>query len=549
MPNPPIIPPGLMRLLRMQQQLGAAGNPANGGMGGVNVLDGGQRWDESLPLDIQDPSIEIQRNPFPQAPLGMPTERPPLHFGYETPQSPGAAQVQQIDPGSVSPGGGNPALGFRRPTPPTLTQRDYEFPDPVGMPTLPQAPTRDIGAENQRALKSALIPAGLGLLLGGAPAALAGATGAMQGARSRADQEAAVAGQKYNTDRSNALTDYQLKRQRYGDEMGQVSQQIRADSSLNAAKIKAYNDELDGYNKDLDRLQKAFDAAQNRQTREQIAEMMNQTRNLAIGVQALLGNRNATNAEARTGIMDATQKANEAMGNAAFGLKAEDTRADNTRADKVVEANKWYRMRSMEIAQGRLNFAMEKSHLEKSVKEAKDWTSAMPKIADYYAKAARLGQPDELLGTMPTEDELVAAELYKQAATGLEAKFGKKWNGTGWDDAKPAGGAPAKPSGYDAAMRGINYPPTVETVKMPPNLTGKTQVAPTATPAPSIPSANNRLKAMASGKTSKPAPKTTPTPKPATTPKPAFLTKDPKTLSTTEKEQLRLFLRKGFKLN
>lgn len=149
------------------------------------------------------------------------------------------------------------APAFPRPEPLDLPERTYDMPPVVTPPTIAPPPTRDIAKENNRAMQSALIPAGLGLLLGGAPAAAAGAAGAFTANKARSDQEAAVANQEYGIKRQNDMAQYGLNRQETGDKANRITQQMRVDQGRDTLLTQAKRSEWEAWNKEQDRLAKA----------------------------------------------------------------------------------------------------------------------------------------------------------------------------------------------------------------------------------------------------------------------------------------------------
>jgi hypothetical protein len=396
---------------------------------------------------------------------------------------------------------------------------------------------RDLRKENRQALQQSLLPAGLGLLLGGAPAALAGLQGTMAGAKTRNDQEAAQNLQQWGQGRQDAMADYGFRRQDVADRLGRVGQQMRTDSARDESLVKAKGDEWDAYAREMDRLQKAFDAAQNREQKEQIALLMDETRRQGQAITAMLGSGRLEDSQNRT---TDQQKRTGIMGQM-FGLRSEDVKADNKRADEAQKMEKWYRGRQIDIAQGRLDFTKEKAAITSGLKGVKSWTDAQSKIADLNAKGARLSEGNPLLGEPPTEEEQMAASMHFAAGRDLATKFGMNWNGDSgkWEKVKAPATTSSAPTGYDASLRGGGY---AGATVSPVVLQG---VEPRLTPSP-VKSVKIGVQRSVPPQPQKatPTPRPSATPRPAPTPKPAFLTKDVKSMTPKDIEDYRQYLRK-----
>jgi hypothetical protein len=440
------------------------------------------------------------------------------------------------------------APAFPRPEPLDLPERTYDMPPVVTPPTIAPPPTRDIAKENNRAMQAALIPAGLGLLLGGAPAAAAGGAAAFAGNKARSDQEAAVANQEYGAKRSNDLAQYGLDRQETGDKANRITQQMRQDQSRDILLTQAKRSEWEAWNKEQDRLAKARSAEAIDSTkvvpsllthRAKTAELMStqpeDAQRRVAGdfneIAASLGRPDLGFSIPAKGPVFAMQPKDINRGALSNNLNAktaqvpilagntvaktqaeiDNLKTDNDRENRKVQFDQWYKKRQVDISQGRLNMAQEKQNIEKESGSVKTWEDAQGKIADYMAKAAKLSEPGydiEKGDIPPSPDALLAASYYKQAAEGLKVKFGKA----------PKPSTASAPSVSQYSLPSGNTP----AVTLPPiPVRGQTIQVQIPTPAPSIPSVNNRLKSFAKA-SPRPTPKPTPAPKKATaTPKPS----------------------------
>jgi hypothetical protein len=487
--------------------------------------------------------------PAPQPQRALPPAPPP-QGGMPMPDDMGRAPSPRIAmmAGQVPQAQAEQAPSFPRPEPLDLPERTYDMPPVVAPPTLAPPPRRDIAKESNRAMQSALIPGLVGLALGGAPGAVAAASGAVAGNRARADQEAAVENQAYSIERANALQQYGMDRQETGDKTNRITQQMRQDQSRDILLTQAKRSEWEAWNKEQDRLAKARtieggDAtktvnallAHRAKTSELMASEPEGPQRRVAGdfnrITASLGHPELAitipptgpvfelrpqdlNRNALAGLANArTAQVPILAGNTVKKTEAEikNINADNARSDKQAEFDQWYKKRQVDISQGRLNMAQEKQNIEKESGSVKTWEDAQGKIADYMAKAAKLSEPGydiEKGDIPPSPDALLAASYYKQAAEGLKVKFGKV----------PKPSTASAPSVSQYSLPSGNTP----AVTLPPiPVRGQTIQVQIPTPAPSIPSVNNRLKSFAKTGPS-PAPKPTPAPKKATaTPKPS----------------------------
>jgi hypothetical protein len=292
----------------------------------------------------------------------------------------------------------------------------------------------------------------------------------------------------------------------------------------------------------MDRLQKAYDAAENREQKSEIALLMDETRRQGQAITAFLGEGRLEDSRNRTNIMGDMS-----------GVRKEDIAADNTRADKAQALDQWYRSERLKIDRGRLNMAQEKASLTGEAKGIKSWVDAQAKIADWNTKAAKLLQGEETLtGRIPpSEEDQLAASVHIEAGRDLASRYGKSWDADSgkWTgiDAKPGGNPPQSPD-YTPVLKGLGFSGSSgATVKPAIVSLGGPKLTPTPVPKGATMEARGIKPIInpAAQSGNRPAA----TPKPAPTPKPSFLTKDPKTLTTKEKDQLRAYLRKGMGLN
>lgn len=251
------------------------------------------------------------------------------------PYSPGTTWANPLDAGDgmalADPYGGAPSymgevegaavpppLGTARPAMPQFAPRDYRFPDPVALPQLASAPVRDVAREGKFTRKAGMQAGLVGLLLGGAPGALAAAQGALGGAQQESDRLAAGERQLWQDTTQGALQDYGLRRQAYGDAMEQVGQQMRSDLAGDRLANQQYATNLSDWAKEQERDYKTErDANTNalKQAGLDVTALRNQN-------QALIG---LLNAGTRGKMADIAENS--------LGLRILDTFADNDRAD------------------------------------------------------------------------------------------------------------------------------------------------------------------------------------------------------------------------
>ena len=561
-PNGPItsLAPSIMRFLQFAQRKKMASRPE-------------PRLPGEMPMSQQiaganslaiDPSFLPAPQPQRPLPPAMPQSAVPMPDDMGRSPSPRIAMMAGQSPMAAV----EQAPAFPRPEPLDLPERTYDMPPVVTPPTIAQAPTRDIAKENNRAMQSALIPAGLGLLLGGAPAAAAGAAGAFTANKARSDQEAAVANQEYGIKRQNDMAQYGMNRQETGDKTNRITQQMRQDQSRDILLTQAKRSEWEAWNKEQDRLAKARNSEAIDSTkvvpsllthRAKTAELMStqpeDAQRRVAGdfneIAASLGRPDLgfsipakgpvfamqpkdVNRGALSNNLNAkTAQVPVLAGNTVAKTKAEidNLKADNDRENRKAQFDQWYKTRQVNISQGRLNMAQEKQTIEKEAGSVKTWEDAQGKIADYMSKAARLTEPDvdTIMNTVtpPTPDAIAAAGYYKQAAEGLKAKFGKV--------AKPSTASAPRTSQYSIPSGGtapVTLPPIP--VKGQPVRATVPTPSPTAAslgfPSIKMPSKVTVNPAAQSGNraTPRPTPRPTPapkkataTPKPSATPKPA----------------------------
>lgn len=496
-----------------------------------------------------DPSFLPAPPPPPQRPL---PPVPPVQGGMPMPDDMGRAPSPRIAmmTGQAPMPQAEQAPSFPRPEPLDLPERTYDMPPVVAPPTLAPPPRRDIAKESNRAMQSALIPGLVGLALGGAPGAVAAASGAVAGNRARADQEAAVENQAYSIERANALQQYGMDRQETGDKANRITQQMRQDQSRDILLTQAKRSEWEAWNKEQDRLAKARNSEAVDSTkvvpsllthRAKTAELMStqpeDAQRRVAGdfneIAASLGRPDLgfsipakgpvfamtpqdVNRGALAGLANArTEQVPVLAGNTVKKTQAEigNIAADNKREDGKAQFEQWYKKRQVDISQGRLNMAQEKQNIEKESGSVKTWEDAQGKIADYMSKAARLTEPDidTIMNTVtpPTADAIAAAGYYKQAAEGLKAKFGKA--------PKPSTASAPRTSQYSLPSGGT------APVTLPPIQVRGETVRPTL-PSPPIssPAVDRRLRQLAT-----PSPRPTPKPRPTPAPKKATATPKP----------------------
>jgi len=550
-PNGPVnLAPSLVRLMQFRQRKKMAQRPEPSLPGEPPLA---QQIATANSTAIDPRLITAIPPPAPQAPVAAPYAPQPDTLGQEPPprlaQFMGANTQPVAAPQSVQQGMGRPA-------PLVLPERSYELPPVVEAPALAPAPTRDVAAESNRALKSALVPGLVGLALGGAPGALAGVTGAMAGNKARSDQEAAAKNQEYSTKRANDLQQYGLDRQVAGDKTARVTQQMRTDAQRDKVLTDAQRLEWDAWNKEQDRLARARTLEATDQTkvvpallthRAKTAELMStQPEDAQIRVAndfneiaASLGRPDLgftipekgpvfvmtprdENLGAMAKLSNArTKEVPVLAGNTVKKTAAEiaNLEADNKRADSAIKFDQWYKKRATKIAQGRLNAVTEKAALDKANKGVKSWVEAQVEIAERMAKAARLSEvKKDILGeeTPPSDDEILAANLYKESADALAAQWGKVRRGDSWADIKKPSTASAPNTSQYSIPSGSTAP-----VTLPPNSSGVRMIQPGSGYRP--PSRPITGTATPSPSRATPAPRSTPAPQRATpspTPKP-----------------------------
>ena len=508
----------------------------------------------------------------------MPPTATPGGFGYDPQQTGGAAPIEatsvQLPPyapassNTTNPSGYGGATAtppvsasFPRPGMPSpldLPQRSYNYPDPISPPTLAPPPTRNFAAERGQALKSAFVPGLIGLALGGAPGALAGVSGTLQGAKGKDDADFAQQEKLYGQNRANDLQGYGLQRQSNAEKMGRVTLEMRADALHDSALVKGKQSEWLAWTKEQDRLAKAngdpnktlapllthraktmelmstqpepiqrataqdFNAIAAASGHPEVAFTVPES-GPVFAMQPKDINRKALAgvAEARTLAIPAHTK-NETTKTTATvkNLEADNTRADKDllRKQKADKFDRWAKTRDIEIKSGRLTLSKEKAKLGDSVKGAKTWEEAQQTIANLNSKAALLVKPAHTkpffnleTGKMedgkdvpPSEDNQIAAHMYIEAGHALAQKFGKQWtDGNRWENISPT----KTPTSSSGPGRDATMPGTIKAKAIPANAPRKPP-----SPPPSLSAVNARLKAFATPRPSSPKPSATPRP-------------------------------------
>ncbi|MCX6366204.1 MAG: hypothetical protein NTX57_05785 [Armatimonadetes bacterium] len=480
-PNGPImaLAPSIMRFLQFAQRKKMASRPEPH-LPGEPPMSQQIAGANSLAID---PSF-LPETKLPQRPL---PPVPPPQGGMPMPDDMGRAPSPRIAmmAGQAPMAAAEQAPSFPRPEPLDLPERTYDMPPVVTPPSLAPPPTRDIAKENNRAMQSALIPAGLGLLLGGAPAAAAGGAAAFAGNKARSEQEAAVANQEYGIKRSNDMAQYGMNRQETGDKANRITQQMRQDQSRDILMTQAKRSEWEAWNKEQDRLAKArtLEGGDTTKTvnallthRAKTAELMasepeGPQRRVAGDfnrITASLGHPELAitipqtgpvfelrpqdlNRNALAGLANArTAQVPVLAGNAVAKTQAEigNIAADNKREDGKAQFDQWYKTIQAQIALGKFNAVELKAQTGKELGSVKTWEDAQPKIAEYMGKAAAIRRgridPDTGVGIVPpSPQEMAVAFNYEDAADALGVKFGRVREGGRWVAAKPPSTASA----------------------------------------------------------------------------------------------------------
>jgi hypothetical protein len=267
----------------------------------------------------------------------------------------------------------------QRPMMPELRTGPYEFPDTPTMPTMPDAPIRNVSAENRAQGKEALKAGLIGLLLGGGEGAMAAVTGTRQGMQGRANQDMSERERQFMVQMQRAQREAQGLQQDYSNRVGQVKAQMGADDDFNQRQLDLWKGENTLYNNE-----------ENRELKDEIAARSNELGMTKAQNQFMLG---LLGMGPKTTIADAAKMRAGGYVDDVKG-RNKDREADNNRADDKLDFDKLVGM--YKLGQGDQKIAMTGAHQDWMQTNGTIKTGIQQerlKLAQATANAKATGQP------------------------------------------------------------------------------------------------------------------------------------------------------------
>jgi hypothetical protein len=468
----------------------------------------------------------------------------------------------------------------QRPAAPELRMGPYSFPAPPELPLMPDAPVRNVSAENRAQGKEALKAGILGLLLGGGEGATAAISGVRQGMQGRANQDMGERERQFQIQAQRAQREGLVLQRDYMNQLGQVKALMDADDDFNRRQVDVWQGENTLYNNE-----------ENRALKDEIAARSNELGLTKAQNTFLLGlaglgprqdNAEANKTRAKFYGMDVESRGKDRLADNElaedkfdFEKIVKNRQLDQT--DKRIAISQahesWMRTNAQirnGIAQKRLEIAgvgkaggtggMSLSVAQQRALE-KDLATANLEIEKVRngagLKPDPTKYPDEykLWQSRRLAAEESAAEL-RRYYNDQASLIGMKFDGVRYERESPK----------EAQKAGIMLPPI--TLPDPRQVTTQAMVsssptslfAPPASFAPTSPTAASQgfpsIKmpsrvtvnpAAQSGNRTNPPSKASRAPKTSPAPKPSFLTKEPRSLTQSEKNELAAYLRKKLK--